>query len=177
MSVDLSVTGARVKDLGLPGADADEGPQVNDSLYNESTTGGVDSAGGIDFGIAVAQGSGGDAHGKLVSSSSDAIVGISTRAPQVMSANPASPIVAWPSKHAMSVKRIGRMFAVPCEDVRARDQVLAIVSQGGKLAGSKGGVAGSDRLNVPNAIWETTTSANQVGIVRVYDRETPVLTT
>jgi hypothetical protein len=173
--VDLSVTGGRLKDLGLAGSDADEGPQVIDSLYNEATTGGIDTLGTIDFGVGVAQGAL-DNSCKPISGNGDICVGISTRLP-LMSGSPPNNIIGWRSQHMVGVKRRGTQYAIPCEDVRARDQVLAIVAQGGQLAGTKGGVAGTGRLLAPGAVWLTTTSAGQVGIIEIEKRIDPVLTT
>lgn len=175
MTVDLTTTGGPLLDLGLAGGDADEGPQVNDSLYNEATTGGIDTLGTIDFGVGVAKGTA-DNGIVPISSNSDICVGISTRLP-LMSGTPPTPVIGWRSNHMVGVKRIGKMYAVPYEAVRAGDVVIAIVAQGGKLGGSKGGVVGTGRLLVKGARWETTTAASAVGIISVIDRVDPVLTT
>jgi hypothetical protein len=102
------------------------------------------------------------------------IAGITSRLPRVHSADPSDSLVGWPSKHSLSIVRIGRRFAIPCEDVTAGDQVLAIAAHEGELAGLTNGGAGSGRFTVTGATWETTTSAGEVGIIKVADRRTPV---
>lgn len=169
MTVDLATLGGRQFDLGLPGQDADQGPQVNDSFVNTATTNGIDSAGMIDFGVAVAKGTT-DNSCKPVDSNSDVCIGISTRWP-IVPGTPPTPVVGWRSGRACSVKRIGSLFAIPYENVTRDDAVIAIVAQGGKLGGLTGGAIGTGRLLVTGARWATTTTAGQVGRIEVIGRE------
>jgi hypothetical protein len=176
----LATTGGRLFTKGLAGDAADAGPQVLDTVYNEATTGGLDSAGLLDFGVACKVGTGTNAAGRLnvspieTTDLSAVVAGITSRFPVVASANPSDNVVGWPSKHSVSIVRIGRRFAIPCEDVTENDQVLAIASSNGQLAGLTNGGAGSGRLTVTGAVWETTTSAGEVGVIKISDRGTPV---
>ena len=173
MSVNLNTTGGRLLDLGLPGEMASTTECAIDTFINESTSLGLDSAGMIDFGIAVCRATA-DNGCKLVSGDSDVIVGITTRKAFVPA--PATGIIGYASGKAVGILRIGDIFATAVEAVRAGDQVLALTASAGGLAGTKGGVAGTGRLVVPGARWKTTTAANAVGIIEVLGRESAVLT-
>lgn len=178
----LATTGERLFTKGLAGDAADAGPQVLDTVYNEATTGGLDDAGMLDFGVACKVGTGTNAAGQKnvspieTSDTSAVVAGITSRFPVVASANPSDNLVGWPSKHSVSIVRIGRRFAIPCENVTEGDQVLAIAAHNGQLAGLTNGGAGSGRLTVTGATWETTTVAGAVGIIKIADRRTPVTT-
>jgi hypothetical protein len=178
----LATTGGRLFTKGLAGDAADAGPQVLDTVYNEAITGGLDSAGLLDFGVACKVGSGTNSAGRLnvspieTSDTAAVVAGITSRFPVVASASPSDNVVGWPSKHSVSIVRIGRRFAIPCENVTERDQVLAISAYNGRLGGATGGAAASGRLTVTGAVWETTTTAGQVGVIKISDRGTPVLT-
>jgi hypothetical protein len=178
----LATTGGRLFTKGLAGQAADAGPQVLDTVYNEATTGGLDSSTGLlDFGVACKVGSGTSAAGRLnvapieTTDTAATVAGITSRLPNVKSANPSDNVTGWPSKHSVSIVRIGRRFAIPCENVRENDQVFAISASKGQLGGSTVAGAGSGRLIVKGAVWETTTAAGAVGIIKISDRGTPVL--
>jgi hypothetical protein len=178
----LATTGGRLFTEGLAGDAADAGPQILDTVYNEATTGGINSAGMLDFGVACKLGSGINAEGKLCVSpiettdTTAVVAGITSRLPIVASADPRTNLVGFPSKHSLSVVRIGRRFAVPCEDVLEGEQVLAIAAQNGRLAGLRGGGAGSGRLTCTGAVWDRSNKSGEVGIIKVSDRGTPVTT-
>lgn len=174
MSVNLGTTGGRLLDLGLPGELATTTECAIDTFINEQTTGGLDSAGMLDFGRAVCKATA-DNGCKLISGDSDRVVGITTRKSFVPA--PASGIIGYASGREVGVLRIGDIFALAAENVREGDQVLALTSGGGTLAGTQGGVAGTGRLVVPGARWKTTTTAGEVGIIEVLGREAAVLTT
>jgi len=181
MSDILATTGGRLFTKGLAGDAADAGPQILDTVYNEATTGGLDSAGLLDFGVACKVGSGTNAAGRLnvspieTTDTAAVVAGITSRFPVVKSANPSDNVVGWPSKHSVSIVRIGRRFAIPCENVTENDQVLAIAASNGRLGGNTVDKAGSGRLTVKGAVWETTTASGAVGIIKVSDRGTPVV--
>jgi hypothetical protein len=166
---------------GLAGDAADASPQVLDTVYNEATTGGLDSAGLLDFGVACKVGTGTNAAGRKnvspieTTDTAAVVAGITSRFPVVKSANPSDNVVGWPSKHSASIVRYGRRFAIPCENVTEGDQVFAIAASKGQLGGSTAAGAGSGRLKVTGATWDTTTASGAVGIIKISDRGTPAL--
>ena len=178
MSDILATTGGRLFTKGLAGDAADAGPQILDTVYNEAITGGLDSAGLLDFGVACKVGSGTNAAGKLnvspieTTDTTATVAGITSRFPVVKSANPSDNVVGWPSKHSVSIVRIGRRFAIPCENVTDGDQVIAIAASKGQLGGVTVAPAGSGRLTVKGAVWDTTTASGAVGIIKISDRGT-----
>lgn len=178
MTVDLTTTGGRLLDIGLPGQLADETETFIDTLINESTTGGLTIAGvagGIDFGVAVAKGSA-DNGCKVVDSNGDIICGISVRLPLASALPATTPVTGFKSRQAVPVLRFGTICAKAVENVKRGDQVLAVVASPTGLGGVTSGIAGTGRLVVPGARWLTTTSANAVGIIEVIGREAAVLT-
>ena len=58
-------------------------------------------------------------------------------------------------------------YAVAYENATRGDGVISVTAQNGKLGSTTGGAAGAGRVAVPGAIWETTTTAGQIGIVRI----------
>lgn len=177
MSVDLTTCGSVAFDRGLPGQWADQTPNYVDSFYNEASSGGLagdGSVGTIDFGVAAAAGT--TDHGcKPVGSNGDKIVGITTRLP-LMPTTPSVNTIGWKSHSMVGIAGLGHILAIPCENVRKNDEVLAIVAQGGKLAGTNGGVAGTGRLVVTGARWLDTTTAGQIGVIEIIGREAVVTT-
>lgn len=173
MSVSLATTGGRLLDHGLPGEMATTTECAIDTFINESTSGGLDSAGMLDFGRAVCKATA-DNGCKLVSGDSDRIVGITTR--KAFAVANSSGVLGYASGAEVGILRIGDIFATVAENVTAGDQVLALTAGGGTLAGTTGGIAASGRLIVPGARWKTTTSSGSVGIIEVLGRESAVLT-
>lgn len=173
MSVTLGTTGGRLLNLGLPGEMATTTECAVDTFINESTSGGLDSAGMLDFGVAVCKATA-DNGCKLVSGDSDRIVGITTRKAFVPA--PTSGVIGYASGREVGLLRIGDIFATAAENVTAGDQVLALTASAGTLAGTTGGIAASGRLVVPGARWKTTTASGAVGIIEVIGREAAVLT-
>lgn len=53
--------------------------------------------------------------------------------------------------------------------------MFAIAASKGQLGGSTAAGAGSGRLKVTGATWDTTTASGAVGIIKISDRGTPAL--
>lgn len=155
----LTTYGGLLRDPGYAGQITHEAHLADiDSKVNEGAT-------AIDFGIAVARGTTSDNTCKAVSADADKIIGISVRLPN----RPAdsSGNVTYARYDSVPVLKAGWIFAVPFENVTRGDAVLSITAQGGKLGGTTGGVAGAGRVAVTGAYWETTTTAGQVGKLRI----------
>jgi hypothetical protein len=152
--------GALFRDqVGLAGLLDDRETHSTQSFYNAGTTGGVDGMGTIAAGFAVAQGTA-DNHVRPITADDDVVAGIACWLRE-------HPMPMVPPTRMALLARLGPVLAVPCEDVRARDQVVAIVAKGGQLAGTKGGPVGPGRLLVPGAIWRTDGRAGEVGRINV----------
>jgi len=159
--------------LGFAGQVADLSIASIESRINESAT-------AIDFGVAVARGVGaalGKAGNCKPVADGEQVLGITVKNPLEMVAALADGTINYPRYQAVPVMKIGRVNVIALEDVREGDAVLAIVASGGALASPAGGVAGSGRILVPNAVWETTTSAGQLGRIYIVGGETGRLTT
>jgi hypothetical protein len=156
--VDLSTYGGLLQELGYAGQIAEASPSVIDSRINEST-------GSIDFGIAVARGTTADNTAKVIAADGDLPIGISGR--HAIRPADSSINVNYAKFDAVPVVRMGFVFVVAFENVVRGTAALSITAQGGKIASTTGGAAGAGRVAIPGAVWETTTSAGSVGIVRI----------
>lgn len=161
-------------ELGFTGQVADLSIASIETRINESAT-------PIDFGVAVARGVGvalGKAGNCKPVADGEQILGITVKNPmELVASADGLNTINYARYAAVPVMKIGRILALAVEDVREGDAVLAIVAEGGKLASPKGGVAGSGRILVPNAVWETTTVAGKVGRIFITGGETGRLTT
>lgn len=156
---DLTTYGGDLRDLGYAGQLTHEVHMADmDSKTNESAT-------AIDFGIAVARGTTSDNTCKVIAADADLPIGLSVRLPNRPA--DASGNVTYAQRDQVPILKNGWMFAVPFENVGRGAQVLSITAQGGKLGSTTGGAAGAGRVVVPGAVWETTTTAGQVGKVRI----------
>lgn len=154
---DLSTYGGRLLDVGYAGQMADMQDSDLDSRVNEN-------AGAIDFGIAVAYGAT-DIGCKLITADADKILGISARWP-IRPAN-SSGDVTYAQRDALPVCRRGNIYAVALENTAIGDAVVSVTAQGGKLGSTTGGAVGTGRVAVPGAVWQTATTAGQVGKIRI----------
>jgi hypothetical protein len=151
---------------GYPGQIADQEEAITDSRTNEGAT-------AIDFGVAVVLGTVGDRTCKVMSSDSDKILGISVRRPIHPASSDGNNTVNYAQYKSVEILRAGVIWVLAAEAVREGDQVLALTAGGsgntsaGSFGGSKGGVAGSGRIDVPNAVWEDTTASGAVGRIRI----------
>lgn len=154
---DLSTYGGRLRDLGYAGQIVDTNPVTIATLINDQAT-------AIDFGVAVARSAANDTC-KAPTADGDKIVGISVR--HAIRPADASNNVNYTQKDAVPVLRDGFVYAVAYENAARGDGVISVTAQNGKLGSTTGGAAGAGRVAVPGATWETTTTAGQIGIVRI----------
>jgi hypothetical protein len=154
---DLSTYGGKLMDIGYAGQPADFNPVDIVTKVNED-------AAAIDFGVAVARGAS-PGLCKPQDDDGDDILGISVRSP-IMPADSTGEI-KYLQKAAVPVMRQGYIYATAFENVVVGDGVIAVTAQSGKLSGTTAGAAGAGRVAVPGAVWETTTSAGQVGLIRI----------
>lgn len=159
---DLSTYGGRLRDIGYAGELVDSNPSESMTMIN-------DQAIAIDFGIAVAR-SAADNTCKAPTVDGDKIIGLSLRhgimpAPGYGQAN--ANVVNYVQYAAVPVLREGFMFVVAYENATRGDQALSITAQNGKVGSATGGAPGAGRVAIPNATWETTTAAGNIGIVRI----------
>ncbi|MGE4448578.1 MAG: hypothetical protein AB7E15_09805 [Azospira sp.] len=154
---DLSTYGGRLRDLGYAGQIVDTNPVTIATLINDQAT-------AIDFGVAVARSAANDTC-KAPTADGDKIVGISVR--HAIRPADASNNVNYAQKDAVPVLRDGFVYAVAYENAARGDGVISVTAQNGKLGSTTGGAAGAGRVAVPGATWETTTTAGQIGIVRI----------
>lgn len=156
---DLTTYGGSLRDLGYAGQLTHEFHMADvDSKVNEGAT-------AIDFGIAVARGTTSDNTCKAIAADGDTPIGISVRLPNRPA--DASGNVTYGQRDSVPILKNGWIFAVPFENVTRGAQVLSITAQGGKLGSTTGGAAGAGRVAVAGAYWETTTTAGQVGKLRI----------
>ncbi len=154
---DLSTYGGRLRDLGYAGQIVDTNPATIESKTNEAAT-------AIDFGAAVARGAADDTC-KAPAADGDKIIGISVR--HAIRPADSSGNVTYAQKDSVPILRSGYVYATAYENATRGDGVISVTAQSGKLGSTTGGAAGVGRVAVPNAIWETTTTAGQIGIVRI----------
>lgn len=154
---DLSTYGGRLRDLGYAGQIVDTNPVTIETLINDQAT-------AIDFGVAVAR-SAADNTCKAPTADGDKIVGISAR--HAIRPADSSNNVNYAQKDAVPVLRNGFVYVTAYENATRGDGVISVTAQNGKLGSTTGGAAGVGRVAVPNALWETTTAAGSIGIVRI----------
>lgn len=154
---DLSTYGGRLRDLGYAGQIVDTNPVTIEALINDQAT-------AIDFGVAVAR-SAADNTCKAPAADGDKIVGISVR--HAIRPADSSNNVTYAQKDAVPVLRDGFVYATAYENATRGDGVISVTAQSGKLGSTTGGAAGTGRVAVPGATWETTTTAGSIGIVRI----------
>jgi hypothetical protein len=160
---DLSTYGGRLRDLGYAGQIVDTNPATIESKTNEAAT-------AIDFGVAVARSAANDTC-KAPAADGDKIVGISVR--HAIRPADASNNVNYAQKDAVPVLRDGYVYAVAYENATRGDTAISVTAQNGKIGSTTGGAAGGGRIALdgtsgkPKVTWETTTTAGQIGILRV----------
>lgn len=157
MSVDLSTYGSEVLPVGYAGAVVDGNPTTIVSRINAGAT-------AIDFGVAVARNSASDDSCAAIAADTDKIAGISVRLATKVSSGG---VVNYGQYDSVPVMKTGFIRAVAYENVVRGDGVISVTAQAGKLSGTTAGAAGTGRVAVPGAVWETTTSAGSIGIIRI----------
>jgi hypothetical protein len=170
----LATFGGTTLSLGYAGQIANQEECSIFSLTNGSTTGGDDSAGMLDFGLAVARHATAG-YCKRIAADADLPIGITVRHPTMVTS--AAGAVGYRATDEVAIMYLGDIYCIAYENVTAGDSVLSVTAQGGKLSGPTSGVAGSGRVAIPNAHWVTTTSAGQIGLVRLTGVSNPKTTT
>lgn len=154
---DLSSYGGRLRDIGYAGQIIDQQPTVIESKTNDQAT-------AIDFGVAVAR-SAADDTCKAPAADGDKIIGISVR--HAIRPADSSNNVTFAQKDSVPILKEGYIFATAYENVVRGDGVISVTAQNGKLSGTTAGAAGAGRVAVPGAVWETTTTAGNIGKIRI----------
>lgn len=158
----LNTYGGALRDIGYAGQVVDGNPVTIMSKTNEL-------AGAIDFGIAVARGASDDTC-KVISADGHLPIGMSVR----HAIRPAvAGVVNYVQYDSVPVMYIGFMYVVAYETVVRGEVAISVTAQGGKLSGPTAGAAGAGRVSCDGTggkariVWETSTTAGNVGIVRV----------
>jgi hypothetical protein len=154
---DLNTYGGKLMDLGYAGQPADFNNVVADTKVNEDAI-------AIDFGVAVCRGSTPDTC-QAQQADGDKIIGISMKSVTMVADSSGN--VNYAQKAAVPIMREGFIYAVAYQNVVVGDDVIAVTAQNGKLSGTTAGAAGAGRIAVPGAKWESTTSAGEVGLIRI----------
>jgi len=161
----LATAGTRLFTAGYAGQIADGEETQLDSFTNTGSA-------AIDFGILAVRDTG-DRSCKLMAADTDQQLGITVRNPIRAASTDGNNTVNYPQYSEVVVMRLGVVFVQAAEAVRRGDQVLAITAGGagnaalGSFGGSKGGVAGSGRVDVIGAVWEDTVASGGIGRIRI----------
>jgi hypothetical protein len=169
----LATFGGTLFDIGYAGQIANATESSITSLDNETTTGGDDSAGMLDFGIAVARGTKAGCC-KRIAADGDLPIGLTVRHPTMVATSAGK--VGYASSMSVPIAYLGDIYAIAYENVSAGDQVLSVTAQGGKLSGPTSGVAGAGRVAMPGAHWVNAVTAGSVGLVRLTGVNNPKTT-
>lgn len=156
---DLSTYGGRLRDLGYAGEIVDTNPVISQSLINDQTI-------AVDFGVAVAR-SAADGTCKAPAADADKIIGISIRHAIRPASTDGNNTVNYAKNDAVPILKDGFIYVLAYENTTRGDGVISVTAQNGKLGSTTGGAAGAGRVAVPGATWETSTTAGQIGIVRI----------
>lgn len=155
---DLATYGGKLHDAGIAGQAADFNPSTIESKINTNAT-------SIDFGVAVCRSTADDTC-KPQLLDADKILGISVRSP-IQPADPVTGEIVYKQNDTVPIMREGYIYVKALENTTRGDTVIAVTAQTGKLGSLTGGAVGAGRILVPGATWETTTTAGQVGLVRI----------
>ena len=160
---DLSSYGGRLRDLGYAGQIVDTNPVTIQSLTNEAAV-------AIDYGVAVARGAADDTC-KAPTADGNLLIGISGR--HAIRPADSSNNVTYAQRDSVPVVREGYVYATAYENATRGDVAISVTAQNGKVGSTTGGAAGAGRIALdgtsgkPKVTWETTTTAGQIGVLRV----------
>lgn len=180
----LDTVGGYQFSLGLPGAQASNSLAEFDTFFNESSSGGIDSAGALDFGVVAAKGTADN--GCILLTTSGTPVGITSRVRgSLNSATAPSNVIGIKTGQAVGIFRTGDVVCMAAENVKFNDEVVALATAyspsagiSTNVGGASGGVAdGSSRIKVAGHIWQTTTAQGKLGVVSVFSRAIAPATT
>lgn len=166
----LSTAGGALLALGYAGQPATLEECSTFTLDNESTSGGLESAGTIDFGIAVARGTNAGCC-KIISADADLPIGITVRHPVMVTGS--GGYLGYRTSQPVPIMYLGDIYATAYETVAAGDQVISVTAQGGKLSGTAAGLVGSGRVLVPGCHWVNAVTAGEVGLIRMTGVNNP----
>lgn len=179
----LNTTTGYDLDLGLAGAVASGSIAEGDTFVNAGTSGGVDSAGALDFGVIAARGTGAMDAVPFVfgPTSAQRVAGLTRRPAAPMSATAPANIIGIPVGKEFTIARMGDYIVYAAENAAADDEVVAVadytVATGVTTnvgAASNGVANGTTRKECRGIKWKTTTTRGQKGIVSVYHRDAGV---
>jgi hypothetical protein len=153
----LSTYGGALNEVGYAGELATMNPISTRTRVNSGTV-------LIQFGNAVARGATDDTC-KAPTADGDKIIGLAVRHPTKVADSSGN--IAYAQYDALAILADGDIYAVPTENVVRDDAVISITASNGALSGSTAGAAGTGRVTVPGATWETTTLAGAVGKIRI----------
>lgn len=156
---DLNVIGGRLRDIGYAGMVVDENTVVIDSKVNDLTV-------AIDFGNAVGR-SAADNTCKAPTADGDKIIGIAVRHAIRPASSDGNNTVNYAQRDCVPVLKSGYVYVTAFENVVRGDGAISVTAQNGKISGTTAGAAGAGRVAIPGAVWETTTAAAALGIVRI----------
>lgn len=161
----LSTVGGVTLSPGYAGQLAEPAPPGGVvSCINENAT-------AIDFGQVVVAGAavaaGYTQNGKPQTADADKVIGVSMRSSQPIASTDGNNTVNYARYSTFDLAKRCTIFAIPCENVTARDAALVITAgSGSKIGGTTGGVAGTGRVAMAG-VWETTTASGAIGKLRL----------
>lgn len=167
---DINTYGGRLFNAGIEGQIVDQEFAQIDSFVNTSAT-------GISFGRLVVRDTTVVKGCKPMAADTDLQLGVSARHPMSPASTDGVNTVVYKQYESVPVLIDGVIFVTAAEQVRQGDQVLALTAGAGTFGGSRGGVAGAGRVDVPNALWVDDVLANAVGRIRVKNTGTRRVTT
>jgi hypothetical protein len=147
MSIQLAEYGDAQLERGIPGLEADNGPN---SIVNRRNAGTAE----IDFGLAVAAGT--DADTAVLPSTGCRIIGLSVRHATMQGDKAGN--VSYAPKATVPVMEIGRLWAIAQTAVSPGDAVTTDAT---------GALSTGTAIAVPGALWETQAAAGAIARVRI----------
>ncbi|MCX8566783.1 MAG: hypothetical protein ON057_001510 [Glomeribacter sp. 1016415] len=147
MSIQLADYGDAQLERGIPGLEADNGPNSIVNRRNASTA-------EIDFGVAIAAGA--DADTAVLPSTGCRIIGLSVRHATMQADKSGN--VSYAPKATIPVMEIGRLWAIPKDPVSPGDAVTTDAT---------GALSTGGTIPVPGALWETPAAAGSIARVRI----------
>ena len=181
----LDTVGGYSLPIGLPGAEANGKTEAPKSTYiNAATSGGLDSAGMLDFGTVVVKYPGADNNAGVLDTGYLRPVGITSRRIK-RGADPSTKLVGYKNGDEFGVYDSGDVVCMAAENVNENDQVVGLVTAYSPSTGistnvggdSAGAANGTTRIAVARHVWKTTTLQGQLGVVAVYGRDIAPYTT
>lgn len=160
----LLTYGGMLHDIGYAGDIVDFQPTELDSKINESAT-------AIDFGVPVSRGAA-DNTCKPFATIADKVIGVSVRHAIRPPIDLAGNVKYAQYDSVPLLRQNGFIYAVAVENA-TRDDVAIALTATANFGSTTGGAAGAGRLALDGtsgnikAIWETTTAAGSIGIIRV----------